>query len=97
MIYGCYYKDIGMHYSINSQIESSYVSDRQCLLCETCFWSATIIRSTQKNAIIINCCPICSNSNISVIPLTNDDACELYVRSNGGLEMKFSRTNKLQV
>ena len=83
-----------MHYSVNSQIESSYVSDRQFLLCETCFWSATIIRSTQKNAIIINCC---SNSNISVIPLTNDDAYELYVRSNGGLEMKFSRTNKLQV
>jgi len=44
-----------VHYSINSRIESSYVSDRQCLLCETCFWSATIIRSTQKNAIIINC------------------------------------------
>ena len=86
---------IGMHYSINSQIERSYVS-RQCLLCETCFWSATIIRSTQKNAIIINCCPICSNSNISVIPLANDDAYELYVRSNGGLEMKFSRTNKLE-
>jgi hypothetical protein len=39
---------IGMHYSINSQIESSYVSDRQCLLCETCFWSATITRSTKK-------------------------------------------------
>ena len=68
----------GMHYSINSKIESSYVPDRQCLLCETCFWRATIIRSTQKNAIIINCCPICSNSNISVIPLTNDDTYELY-------------------
>jgi hypothetical protein len=86
-----------MHYSVNSQIESSHVSDRQCLLCEICFWSATIIRSTQKNPIIINCCPVCSNSSISVIPLTNDDAYELYVRSNGGLEMKFSRTNKLQV
>jgi hypothetical protein len=80
---------IGMHYSINSQIESSYLSDRQCLLCETCFWSATIIRSTQKNAIIINCCPVCSNSNFVFL--------ELYVRLNGGLEMKFSRTNKLQV
>ena len=83
-----------MHYSVNSQIESSYVSDRQCLLCERCFWSATIISSAQKNAIRSNCCPVCSNSNISVIPLTNDDAYELYVRSNGGLEMKFSRTNK---
>jgi len=51
----------------------------------------------KKNVIIINCCPVCSNSNTSVIPLTNDDAYELYVRSNGGLEMKFSRTNKLQI
>jgi hypothetical protein len=81
--------------AINSRIESSYVPARQFLLCETCFWSATIIRSTQKNAIIINSCPVCSNTNISVIPLTNDDVYELYVRSKGGLEMKFSRTNKL--
>jgi len=51
----------------------------------------------KKNAIIIDCCPVCLNSNISVIPLTNDNTYELYARPNGGLEMKFSRTNKLQV
>ncbi|MGC2683328.1 MAG: hypothetical protein WA323_15815, partial [Candidatus Nitrosopolaris sp.] len=82
---------IGMHYSVNSQIESSYISARQFLLCETCFWSASIFKSTQKNATIINFCPVCSNSNISVIPLTNDDVYELYVGSKGGLEIKFSR------
>ncbi len=84
-----------MHYSVNSQIGSSYVSGRQFLLCETCFWSATIIKLIQKNATIINSCPVCSNSNIAVIPLTDDDVYELYVRSKGGLEIKFSRANKL--
>lgn len=84
-----------MHYPVNSQIESSYVSARQFLLCETCFWSATIIKLIQKNATIINSCPVCSNSNIAVIPLTDDDVYELYVRSKGGLEIKFSRANKL--
>jgi hypothetical protein len=39
-----------MHYSVNSQIESSYISAHQFLLCETCFWSATLFKSTQKNA-----------------------------------------------
>jgi hypothetical protein len=84
-----------MHYSVNSQIESSYISARQFLLCETCFWSATIFKSTQKDATIINSCPVCSNSNISAIPLTNDEVYELYVGSKSGLEIKFSRANKL--
>jgi hypothetical protein len=70
-----------MHNSINSQMERSYASARQFLLCETCFWSATIIKLIQKNAIIIKSCPICSSSNISNVPLTNDDVYELYVRA----------------
>jgi hypothetical protein len=83
-----------MHYPINSQIESSYGSARQFLLCETCFWSATIIKLTQENATIINSCPVCSGDNVATIPLTDDDVYELYVRSKDGLEIKFSRANK---
>jgi hypothetical protein len=84
-----------MHYSINSQIEISDVSARKFLLCETCFWSATIFKPTRKAATIINSCPVCSNSNISIIPLTNDEVYELFIGAKGGLEIKFSRANKL--
>jgi hypothetical protein len=34
-------------------------------------------------------------ARLAVIPLTDDDVYELYVRSKGGLEIKFSRANKL--
>jgi ATP-dependent Clp protease ATP-binding subunit ClpA len=51
-------------------------------------------RKMQSPLIVV---PVCSNGNISVIPLTNDDGYELYVRPNGGLEMRFSRINKLQI
>jgi hypothetical protein len=85
-----------MYFSVNTQVESSHnTSTRQFVLCESCFWSATILRSGAKNIHIINSCPVCSNSNISLIPLTGDEAYELYVRSKGGLEIKFSKANKL--
>lgn len=84
-----------MHYSARSLVESSYTADRQFALCESCFWSATILRPRERNAYSANSCPICSSESISLIPLTNDDIYELYVRSKGGLEIKFSRANNL--
>ena len=85
-----------MNYSLTPQVERSYNTPaRQFVLCESCFWSATIFESTQKQVQIYNSCPVCSKSNISLIPLANDEAYELQVRSKGGLEMKFSKANKL--
>ena len=85
-----------MNYSLTPQVESSYNTPaRQFVLCESCFWSATIFESTQKQIQIYNSCPVCSKSNISLIPLANDEAYELQVRSKGGLEMKFSKANNL--
>ena len=79
-----------MYYSGNPLAKSSYAADRQFALCESCFWSSTVLRSGERNAHITKSCPICSSDNISVIPLTNDDVHELDVRSKGGLEIKFS-------
>jgi hypothetical protein len=87
-----------MNYSLNPQVESSYYfPTRQFVLCKSCFWSATIFKSKQKNVHINNSCPVCSNSNISLNPLAKDEAYELHVRSKGGLEMRFSKAkaNKL--
>lgn len=82
-----------MNYSVNTLVEAH--ADRQIALCETCFWSATIFNSTQNNIRIINYCPVCSNNNISLIPLANDDVYDINIRSKGGLELRFSKANKL--
>ena len=83
-----------MYYSVSPTVKSTYESDRQFALCESCFWSATIFKSIQKNVRVIDSCPVCSNNDISLIPLTSDEAYELYVRSKGGLEIKFSKANR---
>jgi hypothetical protein len=85
-----------MYCSINPQVESSHnTSTRQFVLCESCFWSATILRPGEGNVHGTNSCPICSSDNISVLPLTSDVVNELDVRSKVGLEIKFSRANNL--
>ena len=69
-----------------------YTSHRHFALCESCFWSATIFKSDKKQEQIINTCPICfKENNVSLIPLTKDEVYELYTRSKGGLDMKFSK------
>jgi len=82
-----------MNYSVNGLVGA--YTDRQFALCESCFWSATIFNSTQKNVRMINYCPVCSNNNISLIPLANDDVYDMNIRSKGGLELSFSKANKL--
>jgi hypothetical protein len=44
---------------------------------------------------ITSSCPVCSSDNISVIPLTSDDVYELDVEPKSGLEIEFSRANKI--
>jgi hypothetical protein len=93
-----------MDYSVNTLVEAHV--DRQFALCESCFWSATILNSAQKNIRIINCaasigsttinhCPVCSNNNVSLIPLQNDEIYNMNIRSKGGLELRFSKAIKL--
>jgi hypothetical protein len=90
-----------MHHNIsliNQSVEyNNYTTDRYLILCESCFWNATIFKSDKKQEQIINTCPICFNSSISQIPLTIDEAYEYSVRSKGGLELKIFKSNKSQV
>jgi hypothetical protein len=77
-----------MDYSVNTLVEA--YTDRKFALCESCFWSATLFNSTQKNVPMINYCPVCSNNSISLIPLANDDVYDMNIRSKGGLVLRFS-------
>ncbi len=82
-----------MEYHAEDLVEADRIADRQFALCESCFWSATVLE-TMQNRTIVNICPTCLNSNIALIPLTNDETYKLRVGSKSGLEMKFSKANK---
>ena len=78
----------------NNKNNYTTTDNRHFALCESCFWSATIFKSDiQEHK--TNACPVCFHDNsISLIPLTKDEVYELSVRSNGGLEMKFTKLMK---
>ena len=81
--------------SLVQDLKLNNSTDRQFALCESCFWSATIFKSkVKKNTIItLDVCPVCFNTNISLIPLTRDETYELNLRPKGGWEMKFSKSS----
>ncbi|PWU82357.1 MAG: hypothetical protein DLM72_02200 [Candidatus Nitrosopolaris wilkensis] len=83
-----------MCYPVSPLVKRSYAADHQFALCEFCL-SATILRSGERNVHITSSCPICSSDNISVIPLTSYDVYELDVGSKAGLQIEFSRANKI--
>jgi len=65
---------------IHSVEYNIYTTNRHFALCESCFWSATIFKSDKKQEQIVYTCPICfDDNNISLIPLTKDEAYELSV------------------
>jgi hypothetical protein len=69
--------------------------NRHFAICKSCFWSATIFKSSKKQEQIINTYPACFNENsISLIPLTRDEDYELSVRYKGGSELNFSKVIK---
>jgi len=93
LIYEGYYKlNSEMYYSVNCIVENSHsAADRQFALWEICFWTATILKSGETNIDIIPNCPICSNDNISLIPLSSDDVYELSLRSKCGLRCDLQK------
>jgi hypothetical protein len=75
----------------NNSSNSYYTDNCHFVLCQLCFWNATIFKSDLQDH-KTNTCPICFNDNsISLIPLTRDEVNELSVRSKCGLEIKFSK------
>ncbi|MFZ0897573.1 MAG: hypothetical protein WAZ77_23975, partial [Candidatus Nitrosopolaris sp.] len=47
-----------MYYFVSRIFESSHsTADRQFAICELCFWTATILKSAERNIDIIHNCP----------------------------------------
>lgn len=59
--------------------------ERRFALCESCFWSATLLSDRDVS------CPSCLDSTVSLIPLAKDDEYRLRISPSAGLELSFSR------
>lgn len=57
-------------------------------LCESCFWSATLLYERDVS------CPSCPGSSVSLIPLAKDEEYRLKVSPSTGLELSFSRPGR---
>ena len=58
-------------------------------LCESCYWTATIMREIETLQ-----CPVCLNDHVSMIPLSNDEKYEYSIGHKQGLHIKFSLLDK---
>jgi hypothetical protein len=76
------YSVIPRSYSSNNQISHIYNNIHcQFLICESCFWTATILNLVKKwdknnrHRTALSSCPMCSSKNISMISILtyNDD------------------------
>ena len=73
-------------FSSNSSLVQSWTYDNidcQFVICETCFWNATIFKFSEKQnrRCHIHSCPLCSSNNIYLITITKDDICEIVIDS----------------
>ncbi|MEO9363781.1 MAG: hypothetical protein ABI348_07765 [Nitrososphaera sp.] len=64
-------------------------SERHFALCESCFWSATVLFGKDAPA-----CPSCTEGNVSMMPLARDEEYRIKLSPCAGLEMSFSRSKK---
>ena len=89
--------------NIETSSKPVYRYHRQFALCESCFWSATILYSAIKekqNSEITtitsaslnpsDMCPMCNKNGVVLIPLQENEAYHLSIGDKRGLEIQFS-------
>jgi hypothetical protein len=63
------------------------------LLCESCFWCASLLRSNDVNNndnIISKYCPSCSNNRVQSMPVSCNEVYKFDYNPKRGLTLKFS-------
>ena len=71
-------------------VERKYDSRKRFFgLCESCYWTATILREIESWQ-----CPVCLSDNVSLIPLSKDEKYEYSIKRKQGLQLKFSLLDK---
>ena len=86
--------------NIETSSKPFYKYHRQFALCESCFWSATIlysaIKEKQNSEITTSAgnpsevCQMCNRDSVVLIPLQKDEAYQMSIGDKRGLEIQFS-------
>lgn len=78
--YSSFYSSMNQSGDMNNNISCQFV------ICESCFWTATVFNLNKKwdknspRRTTVNTCPMCSSKNISIISISthdDDDVCRL--------------------
>ena len=75
-------------YSVILESKNKY-QDRLFALCESCFWTATILKEGENRE-----CPVCHSMEIAHIPLGLDEKYEYSLEPKQGLQIRFSLLNR---
>jgi hypothetical protein len=70
-------------------IRDNSTSGLHFVLCESCFWSATLLKITEDFV-----CPVCADVNVSFIPLSINESSRLSMSAKSWLESSFSSAKK---
>lgn len=60
--------------------------DRSFALCESCFWIATVLDTSNHNRML---CPSCSRKNLALIPLAANESYSYEFSEDGGVDVCF--------
>jgi hypothetical protein len=71
-------------------VERKYESRKRFFgLCESCYWTATILREIESYQ-----CPVCHSDNVSLIPLNKNEKYQYSIERKQGLQISFSLLHK---
>src|ERR687896_2031017 len=73
------------NHTMKNLILDNSTSSIHFVLCESCFWSATILKMREDSV-----CPACADSNVSFIPLSINESSQLSMSAKSWLEASFS-------
>jgi hypothetical protein len=77
------------NHTMKNLILDNSTSSIHFVLCESCFWSATILKMREDSV-----CPACADSNVSFIPLSINESSRLSMSAKSWLEASLSSAKK---
>src|ERR671918_1790605 len=77
------------NHTMKNLILDNSTSSLHFVLCESCFWSATILKMGEDYV-----CPTCTDSNVSFIPLSINESSRLSMSAKSWLEASLPSAKK---
>lgn len=77
------------NHTMKNLILDNSTSSLHFVLCESCFWSATILKMGEDCV-----CPTCTDSNVSFIPLSINESSRLSMNAKSWLEASLPSAKK---